>query len=214
MPKLTYAGTFDQPRNLNLVRAEMKPKDYSGLADACKLAPQQCIGIDPATGPDTAVGVRVTWDGVKMMYEYLTQEQMYAAPTPNPVILNPEPQALRAGDLVMGIGHITNRLYPTKFLRFDGEYLIGRGWVDDSACSFNNPSNWRLPTPAELAEHAQEDGWREWDGGVCPVPCDTKLIVKFRDQSVSEDDIQRADYWIWRHTNDDDDIIAYRLVPQ
>ena len=54
--------------------------------------------------------------------------------------------------------------------------------------------------------------WIKWEGGPMPVPADTKVIVKFRDQSVVEDDIQRADFWVWRHSREDDDVIAYRLV--
>lgn len=54
------------------------------------------------------------------------------------------------------------------------------------------------------------EGWIEWKGGECPVPCDAIVMAKLRDGSCFD---QRADDWIWTHyLEDDGDIIAYRVV--
>ncbi len=58
---------------------------------------------------------------------------------------------------------------------------------------------------------AASDGWIEWCGGKCPLADDTKHEVRFRDGSTAIDPWPQT--WIWSHKGDNDDIIAYRVVP-
>lgn len=80
----------------------------------------------------------------------------------------------------------------------------------------------------EAALAAKNNGWIEWGGGECPVPCGTAVDVKHRCGDVSEnqqawplrhhrkssagiDMLSKAGYAFWRHDNLSTDIIAYRL---
>lgn len=63
-----------------------------------------------------------------------------------------------------------------------------------------------------------DDGWIEWTGGECPVEPETRVDVVFRDGAQWDsyfaghlDDLD-ATMSCWRHTADDGDIIAYRVV--
>lgn len=79
----------------------------------------------------------------------------------------------------------------------------------------------------EAALAAKNDGWIEWGGGECPVPCGTTVDVKHRCGAVSENQqawpkrhkeshimvnpLSNAGQAFWRHENSVMDIIAYRL---
>lgn len=79
----------------------------------------------------------------------------------------------------------------------------------------------------ESALAAKNDGWIEWGGGECPVPCGTAVDVKHRCGAVSENQqawpkhhkesdvvvnpFSNAGQAFWRHENSVVDIIAYRL---
>lgn len=79
----------------------------------------------------------------------------------------------------------------------------------------------------EAALAAKDDGWIEWGGGECPVPCGTIVDVKHRCGAVSENQqawpkrhkesdvmvnpLSNAGQAFWRHENSVMDIIAYRL---
>lgn len=79
----------------------------------------------------------------------------------------------------------------------------------------------------EAALAAKNEGWIEWDGGECPVPCGTIFDVKHRCGAVSENQqawpkrhkeshimvnpLSNAGQAFWRHENSVMDIIAYRL---
>lgn len=79
----------------------------------------------------------------------------------------------------------------------------------------------------ESALTAKNDGWIEWGGGECPVPCGTAVDVKHRCGVVSENQqawpkhhkesdvvvnpYSSAGQEFWRHENSGVDIIAYRL---
>lgn len=79
----------------------------------------------------------------------------------------------------------------------------------------------------EAALAAKNDGWIEWGGGECPVPCGTAVDVKHRCGAVSENQqawpkhhkesdvvvnpFSNAGQAFWRHENSVVDIIAYRL---
>lgn len=79
----------------------------------------------------------------------------------------------------------------------------------------------------DAALAAKNDGWIEWGGGECPVPCGTAVDVKHRCGAVSENQqawpkhhkesdvvvnpFSNAGQAFWRHENSVVDIIAYRL---
>lgn len=79
----------------------------------------------------------------------------------------------------------------------------------------------------ESALAAKNEGWIEWGGGECPVPCGTIVDVKHRCGAVSENQqawpkrhkesdvmvnpLSNAGQAFWRHENSVMDIIAYRL---
>lgn len=79
----------------------------------------------------------------------------------------------------------------------------------------------------EAALAAKNEGWIEWGGGECPVPCGTAVDVKHRCGAVSENQkawpkhheesdamvspLSNAGQAFWRHDNSSMDIIAYRL---
>lgn len=56
------------------------------------------------------------------------------------------------------------------------------------------------------------DNWIEWNGGECPVPADALVEVKLRDTKIQGPWRGHADAWVWGHTDEDDDIVAYRVV--
>ena len=49
--------------------------------------------------------------------------------------------------------------------------------------------------------------WIEWHGGECPVPPDTKVVLKLRNGNVLG--TRRATVYRWRHVNDGGDIVEY-----
>lgn len=79
----------------------------------------------------------------------------------------------------------------------------------------------------EAALAAKNDGWIEWGGSECPVPCGTMVDVKHRCGAVSENQqawpkhrkksdvmvnpLSNAGQAFWRHENSVMDIVAYRL---
>lgn len=79
----------------------------------------------------------------------------------------------------------------------------------------------------EAAMAAKNEGWIDWPGGECPVPCGTMVDVKHRCGAVSENQqawpkhrkksdvmvnpLSNAGQAFWRHENSVMDIIAYRL---
>ena len=61
--------------------------------------------------------------------------------------------------------------------------------------------------PAPIAD----DGWIKWEGGECPVPPYTQVMIKFRSgKETNRPD--EADVYYWNHDGDSCDIIAYRIV--
>lgn len=111
-------------------------------------------------------------------------------------------------------------------------------WMDESSSGYHNKVG-KLP---EASDHdtsaitreqyeatlaAKNDGWIEWGGGECPVPCGAMVDVKHRCGAVSENQqswpkghkesdvivnpLSNAGQAFWRHENSVMDIIAYRL---
>lgn len=49
--------------------------------------------------------------------------------------------------------------------------------------------------------------WIKWHGGECPVPPNTKVVLKLRNGNVLG--TRRATVYRWRHVNDGGDIVEY-----
>ena len=58
------------------------------------------------------------------------------------------------------------------------------------------------------------DGWIPWNGGRCPVPGDTLVEVKLREEVSEEWMKDRAICFEWRHEEGfpESDIVAYRVI--
>lgn len=52
--------------------------------------------------------------------------------------------------------------------------------------------------------------WRDWAGGVCPVHVGIRVEVRLRCGVQAQP--QPAGYWSWSHTNENGDIVAYRIA--
>lgn len=53
--------------------------------------------------------------------------------------------------------------------------------------------------------------WIEWNGGECPIKSEnTRVEVMFRGGLKTEK--QYGVKWIWKHHNDNGDIISYRII--
>lgn len=72
----------------------------------------------------------------------------------------------------------------------------------EARLNITNPVN-------DINSAINNDGWIKWIGGECPVDNRQLVEVKLRDLSVYK---FTADFYLWNHDNNDDDIIAYRLV--
>lgn len=55
-----------------------------------------------------------------------------------------------------------------------------------------------------------EDGWIEWRGGECPLPNGASHEVRLRCGRVVKDD--EPETWLWFHSGNHDDIVAYRII--
>lgn len=63
-----------------------------------------------------------------------------------------------------------------------------------------------------ILEQQERGVWMEWKGGECPFADDmTEIEVKFASGDVVED---FAGTWWWGKSGDEDDIIAYRIIPE
>lgn len=112
-------------------------------------------------------------------------------------------------------------LAASKDCAHDWIYSEGRtasGYLCRKCGDYNGP---------ESETKADDDGWIDWGGGECPVPCGTAVDVKHRCGAVSENQqawpkhhkesdvvvnpFSNAGQAFWRHENSVVDIIAYRL---
>lgn len=57
-----------------------------------------------------------------------------------------------------------------------------------------------------------EGEWIDWRGGKQPIADGREVAIKFRDGTVMAETL--SDCWVWSHGGDDDDIIAYRIIPE
>jgi len=53
-------------------------------------------------------------------------------------------------------------------------------------------------------------GWQGWEGGECPVPYDTMVVVMLRSGFI--DAACRADWHLWGHNESRWDIVAWRVA--
>ncbi len=53
------------------------------------------------------------------------------------------------------------------------------------------------------------DGWIDWKGGDRPMNASEVVEVRFRDGIIGGKRLAAS--WVWRHTADDNDIVAYRI---
>lgn len=53
--------------------------------------------------------------------------------------------------------------------------------------------------------------WIKWDGGDCPVPGGTPVVLRLRDGYEFEESFDSAEFR-WRHTGAEDDIMEYRVM--
>lgn len=63
-----------------------------------------------------------------------------------------------------------------------------------------------------LEQRERGDSWIEWGGGDIPVSEHTPLLVRYRGEFQDEKCI--AGNMIWNHSGEEDDIIAYRIIPE
>lgn len=59
----------------------------------------------------------------------------------------------------------------------------------------------------------ENDGWIAWNGGKCPVPLETNVSIRLRSGLQYHSDASKAGDWYWRHGNIQEDIIAYKVLP-
>lgn len=55
----------------------------------------------------------------------------------------------------------------------------------------------------------ENDAWIVWRGGSCPVGRMDFVEVRFSNKTQGSG---MAHWWVWNHTGEDDDIIAYRVI--
>lgn len=61
-------------------------------------------------------------------------------------------------------------------------------------------------------QERNEGDWVEWDGGKQPIADGREVAIKFRDGTVMTETL--SDCWVWSHGGDEEDIIAYRIIPE
>lgn len=97
--------------------------------------------------------------------------------------------------------------------RYDGKYSYSETeWCWKSWQASRQALEIALPILEQ--QERGEGGWIEWRGGAsgsCPVSYATLVEVKSRNGHVAED---CAEAFEWCHEADDDDIIAYRIIPE
>lgn len=101
-----------------------------------------------------------------------------------------------------------------------GEDLVRNSIIEvrDLAVDWNTAIITREQYEAALAASKEPltgtgvDGWVDWPGGECPVPCGTMVDVKHRDGCVYKNvPALGSKNRVWDHGNNQGDIIAYRL---
>lgn len=99
-------------------------------------------------------------------------------------------------------------------------WAYGKWWPvteDEDSAPEGEFSHWQpIPAPpqqptTDTYRQIDNDGWVEWGGGKRPVDSDCVVGIRYRD---GEEDAGVAGYQSWRHYGEEDDIIAYRIIPE
>ena len=85
---------------------------------------------------------------------------------------------------------------------------------EDEALVLSEFVTYWMPYLVEKPATPPADGpWIPWEGGVCPVPGEVLVDVRFRSGKSPElSRTQRASYWVWTHSGEEDDIVAYKVL--
>lgn len=101
--------------------------------------------------------------------------------------------------------------FDTRLLKFhDGDYksqALHRMWLAWQA----SRQALEIALPILEQQERGEGGWIGWDGDGIPVDDNVFVEVKWRNGAVLED---IADAFAWYHDGFDNDIIAYRIIPE
>jgi hypothetical protein len=97
-----------------------------------------------------------------------------------------------------------------EFLLQDGTIHRGRaGFTVAWTHGKSQIIGWRYEGK-DPAKQPENDGWRDWPGGECPVDKVAKVEVRYR--GLDGSDISQAGIFRWSHTDHRTDIIAYKIV--
>ena len=114
----------------------------------------------------------------------------------------PNPAGLKEGDLVMcGFEKIRpDNFIPARFIRFDDDGDIRANFLPGKVIGCF--TNWRLPTPAELAAHEgeKEGGWIAYTPGD-PIPFRRSIEVMRPDKSIGSTPRVHGDELGWKPNN-------------
>lgn len=145
--KITYAGQIDQPASLRLER-----EGNERTCDACTTK-ADCEFVSYCWRCNS----RLLNVAAQEVAALPSQEGIVVDKTP-PVAAAPTPEpspreALREGDLVMCNPDGTNAWHPAKVTKIGDKYIHAE--YAPKRVSAWDSDHWRLPTPAELAEHSK-----------------------------------------------------------
>jgi hypothetical protein len=123
---------------------------------------------------------------------------------------------LKPGDLIIVKDICMDKEYRALVVAYVNHPEFGGPGYDVRIIGEPFQSHWkdyRLPTPAELAE---ANPWISWAGGECPVAAGTRVEIKTRSEETLK--VMRPELWQqWRHDRPnrriEADIIAYRVLP-
>ena len=82
--------------------------------------------------------------------------------------------------------------------------------ADSGDAGFWRPEDTDVGQKALEAIKAYEDNiWKDWSGGVCPVTCETWVTVENR---LGGKELGQAYQFSWYHQDCYDDIIKYKII--
>lgn len=76
---------------------------------------------------------------------------------------------------------------------------------------FLNFADWIASEAAKIREKQDDDGWITWSGGENPVP-GKRVVVSYRGNTSCFKGPHTSPNFRWYHSDEDNDIIAYRVV--
>ncbi len=131
------------------------------------------------------------------------------------------PWTPQVGDLVIGIGNISDVEFPVRYVGHDERMVYGTHWVSGSD---HTHYKWRRPTEQELAKYCRplptseraEEGWIPWAGGEFPDYGDT--LIEMRTYAGHTLNLRTSADWVKDYpqsvsnANGQNNFIAYRLA--